>query len=81
MKGIILIILAVVVLSCSSESVEVGMMNNEVEEMLGTPKTIIEKEGIPDVYTNKMIKIEVWNYGEDTSIVFANSKVQNIVTR
>lgn len=81
MKVLIFILLAVVILSCSSESIEIGMTNNEVEEMLGNPKTIIEKEGVPDVYTNKMIKIEVWSYGEDTSIVFADSKVQNIVIR
>ena len=52
-------LLAVVVLSCSSESIEIGMTNNEVKEMLGNPKTIIEKEGVPDVYTNKMIPAKI----------------------
>jgi len=78
MKKYFFLILSILTLSCSNTSLEVGMNKDELKEQIGEPDSVIEKDGIPDVYTNKLIKMEVWYYGTDTSFVFANDKLQTI---
>ena len=78
MKLISLVILSISILSCTSNSINTGMTKTEVETKIGKADSIQQKNGIPDVYTNKMIKIETWYFGSDTIINFANDNVQNI---
>jgi len=79
MKTLFLIIVISVFSSCShNSSLEAGADKQSTRKQIGKPDSIIEKEGIPDVYTNKLIKMEIWYYGTDTSIVFADDKIQTI---
>ena len=78
MRHIVFLILFILIQSCSEESLKVGTKAQFVKEQIGIPDSIIEKESIPNIYTNKLIQIEVWYYGTDTSIVFANNEIQTI---
>jgi len=65
-------------LSCSRDTIKTGISSDNLIELIGTADSILQKESIPDVYTNKMIGVELWYYGTDTTISIVNNKVQNI---
>jgi hypothetical protein len=74
-----LVLLALLILSCNrANTVQSNMTKAELIELIGEPDSIQIKEGMPDVYTNKLINIEQWFYGTDTIINMADNKVQNI---
>lgn len=80
MRLLIIITLGVLLNACSTKSyIDVDMTSVEVQSLIGEADSIQEKDGIPDVYTNKLIKIETWYYGNDTIINFANEKVQSVL--
>ncbi len=79
MKIVYVILLFFVFYACTDQvSVEIGTSKVLTEKQIGEPDSIVIKTGIPDVYTNKLINMEVWYYGLDTSIVFADDKIQTI---
>ena len=65
--------------SCGEASIfEIGTQISTIEKNYRKPDSIKIEKGIPDVYTNKLIKIEVWYFGKDTSLIFADKKLQNL---
>ena len=73
-------LLSFLFLSCSqTNTLQVDMEKTDLLKVIGDPDSVQIKEGIPDVYTNKLINIEQWFYGTDTVINIANDKVQNII--
>lgn len=79
MKIVYVILLFLVFYACTEKApVEIGTSKALTEKQIGQPDSIVIKTGIPDVYTNKLINMEVWYYGLDTSIVFADDKIQTI---
>lgn len=82
MRLLFIIVIGVLFYACSSRStIEVDMGTEQVESLVGLADSIQDKDGIPDVYTNKLIKMETWYYGNDTIVNFANEKVQSVLIR
>lgn len=78
MKFTLLIISIFILCSCENNSLNQEMNMDEVKTLIGTPDSIKQRKGLPDVYTNKIIAMETWYYGNDTNINFADNKIQTI---
>jgi len=80
MRFLYMICVGLLLYACSSKkTIEPDMSSLEVQELIGRADSIQERQGIPDVYTNKLIKVETWFYGNDTMVNFADGKVQSIL--
>ena len=78
----IIIIFGLSLLSCSSDnSLETNMPSQKVVELIGQADSIQKLDAIPDVYTNKLIEIELWYYGTDTILSIANNRLKSINTK
>ncbi len=78
-KLIIPILLLTFLVSCTEpKGFELGTEKTQVETNYRKPDSIKIENGIPDVYTNKLINIEVWYFGKDTSFIFMDNKLQTI---
>ena len=75
----IIIIFGLSLWSCSSNnSLETEMPRQKIIELIGQADSIQKLDAIPDIYTNKLIEMEIWYYGSDTSLSIANSKLKSI---
>jgi len=70
---------ALLFLACKSDKVlNIETSTEQIIELIGEADSIHKLEAIPDVYTNKLIAMELWYYGSDTTLRIANNKLKNI---
>ena len=66
-------------LACSSDkTIELEMSTDQLLELIGEADSIQKLDAIPDVYTNKLIRMELWYYGNDTTLRIADKKLKSI---
>ena len=70
---------ALLFLACKSDkAIELEMPTDKIIELIGKADSTQKLDAIPDVYTNKLIRMELWYYGNDTTLRIANNKLKNI---
>ena len=70
---------ALLFLACSSnKTIEPEMTTDKIKELIGDADSIHKLDPVPDIYTNKLIEMELWYYGSDTTLRIANNKLKNI---
>ena len=67
--------MAVILIACQSGGVKAGMTKEEVTATLGKADSVVIMTPVEDVYTNKLIKMETWHYGNDTMLIFSNNEL------
>ncbi len=79
-KTVIVNILLLLLLSRCGETqiFEPGTEKSLIAINYRQPDSIKIEKGIPDVYTNQLINIEIWYFGRDTSLIFADEKLQTL---
>ncbi len=76
MKNLLLSLIALFLVSCqSSDPIVAGMTKANVEHLLGQADSVVVLPSTKDVYTNKLIEMEVWYYSNDTILTFAKGKL------